>query len=180
MAGALIVMTTESKRMKEVNNATEQMMARCLTVGKNKRCPAPVAEAHIARGEWDGEMGIRKSMDAALVVVRKKIFANIAPVAEKMLVRIPMKVNISGGELETLQKKDGIIIETVSGADEIKVIYWQSSNKTIKVPYHLIQSFHEQPNPSRDKGLMVIAQNHPEHIALPVPQYITSKKGIEV
>jgi hypothetical protein len=75
-----------------------------------------------------------------------------------------MKVDISGGELETSKKKDGIVVETVSGADGIKVIYRRSPNKTVDIPYQLIQSFHQRPNPAREKGLMVIARNHPEHI----------------
>ncbi|KAF9062073.1 hypothetical protein BDP27DRAFT_1428274 [Rhodocollybia butyracea] len=65
---------------------------------------------------------------------------------------------------ETLDWKDGIIVETVSGADGIRVIHRQSSTKTIDVPFNLIESFHERPNPARGKGLMVVARNHPEHI----------------
>ncbi|KAF5374538.1 hypothetical protein D9757_012400 [Collybiopsis confluens] len=80
------------------------------------------------------------------------------------LVGIPIKVDISSGPLDTSKKKDGIIVETVTGTDGIKVIYCRSATKTVDVPYKWIESFRDRPNPSREKGLMVVAQNHPEHI----------------
>ncbi|KAF5351480.1 hypothetical protein D9757_012880 [Collybiopsis confluens] len=80
------------------------------------------------------------------------------------LIGISIKVDISSGQFDTSQKKDGIIVETVSGTDGIKVIYRRSATKTIDVPYISIQSFRDRPNPSREKGLMVVARNHPEHI----------------
>lgn len=79
------------------------------------------------------------------------------------LIGIPIKVDISGGELDTLKKKDGVIVETVANEDGIDVIC-RLKTKTIYVPYQLIQSFRQRPNPAREKGLMVITRNHPEHI----------------
>ena len=80
------------------------------------------------------------------------------------LVGIPIRVDISGGELETSKKKDGVIVETVSCDDGLDVICRRSSAKTVRVPYQFVQSFRDRPNPAREKGLMVIARNHPEHI----------------
>ncbi|KAF5361343.1 hypothetical protein D9757_012333 [Collybiopsis confluens] len=80
------------------------------------------------------------------------------------LVGIPIKVDISSGELETSKKKDGIVVETISGANETKVVCRRSPTKVVEVPYKLIRSFHERPNPAREKALMVVARNHTEHI----------------
>ncbi|KAF9064251.1 hypothetical protein BDP27DRAFT_1367314 [Rhodocollybia butyracea] len=79
------------------------------------------------------------------------------------LVGIPIKVDINSGELKTLNKKDGIVVETVTGADGIKVVHRRSS-KTTDVPCNVIESFRGRPNPAREKGLMIVARNHPEHI----------------
>ncbi|KAF5379282.1 hypothetical protein D9757_005319 [Collybiopsis confluens] len=80
------------------------------------------------------------------------------------LIGIPIKVDISGGQLASLQKKDGVIVETVASEDGIKVIYRRSSSKVIEIPSGYIQSFRDRPNPAREKGLMVVARNHPQHI----------------
>ncbi|KAF9062821.1 hypothetical protein BDP27DRAFT_1368531 [Rhodocollybia butyracea] len=94
-------------------------------------------------------------------------FAPVLPghwILHPKLVGIPIKVDISGGELNTSSKKDGLIVETVSGTDGIKVVYRRSPTKTVDVSYTVIESFHNRPSPSREKGLMVVARNHPEHI----------------
>lgn len=83
------------------------------------------------------------------------------------LAGIRIKVDIDGGDLDTSKKKDGIYVtvEAVAGTEGgLNVLYRRSPTKVIPVPYQLIQSFHERPNPAREKGLMVVARNHPEHI----------------
>ncbi|KAE9389526.1 hypothetical protein BT96DRAFT_946808 [Gymnopus androsaceus JB14] len=65
---------------------------------------------------------------------------------QSMQALIYSTVEITGGELYTLQKKDGVFVEMVA------------------VSYKFIGSCRQQPNLARDKGLMVVAQNHLKYI----------------
>ncbi|KAJ3792880.1 hypothetical protein GGU11DRAFT_760388 [Lentinula aff. detonsa] len=60
------------------------------------------------------------------------------------LVRTMIKVDIRGRTMDTLKKKDGIFVETISDKDGI--------------------------NPATEKGLMVVARNYPKHIGKLVRQ----------
>lgn len=74
-----------------------------------------------------------------------------------------IKVEITGGELDTSQKKDGVFVETVAGELGINVVC-RRFNQLVPVPYKFIGSCRQRPNPAREKGLMVVARNHPDHI----------------
>ena len=79
------------------------------------------------------------------------------------LLGISIKVEITGGELDTSRKKDGVFVETVASEFGISVVC-RRFNQSVVVPYKFIESSRQRPNPAREKGLMVVARNHPEHI----------------
>ncbi|KAJ3802938.1 hypothetical protein GGU11DRAFT_752394 [Lentinula aff. detonsa] len=66
--------------------------------------------------------------------------------------------------MDTLKKKDGIFVETISDKDGINVIHRPSASKILPIHFDSVISFHSQPKLATEKGLMVVAQNYPKHI----------------
>ncbi|KAJ3816691.1 hypothetical protein F5880DRAFT_1512435 [Lentinula raphanica] len=86
-------------------------------------------------------------------------------ILKQSLVGIPIKVDIRGGPLDTLSKKDGIFVESVAGQDgTIYTVHRPTSAKTVYVPADSIIPFRVRPKPATEKGLMVVVRNHSQHI----------------
>lgn len=87
------------------------------------------------------------------------------------LIGIPIRVDIAGGgELDTSNKKNGSIVETVINEDGLSVLCRRSPTKSVPIHHQLIQSFRVRPIPAREKDLMVIVRNH-EQIGKLVRRY---------
>lgn len=98
------------------------------------------------------------------------------------LVGTPIQVDINGGELDTSTKKTGIFVETVVGTHgNISVIYRRSAKQIIDVPFNTVIPSRQRPKPSTEKGLMVVARSHPNHIGKLVRQvhHFYEKEKIE-
>ncbi|KAJ3832859.1 hypothetical protein F5878DRAFT_634028 [Lentinula raphanica] len=80
------------------------------------------------------------------------------------LLGIPIKVDIRGGGLDTLNKKDGIFVESTASENGISIIHRATPSKMIQVPLISVICFRSQAKPATEKGLMVVARNRPEHI----------------
>ncbi|KAJ3990770.1 hypothetical protein F5050DRAFT_1716631, partial [Lentinula boryana] len=80
------------------------------------------------------------------------------------LLGIMIKVDIRGGTMDTLKKKDGIFVETVADKDGINVVYRPSASKIVPIHFDSVISFRSRPKPATEKGLMVVARNYPKHI----------------
>ncbi|KAJ3764807.1 hypothetical protein FB446DRAFT_795698 [Lentinula raphanica] len=80
------------------------------------------------------------------------------------LVEIPIKVDIRGGKLDTFSKKDGIFVESIADQGGINIVHRLTPTKTIRVAPDSIKTCRVRPKPATEKGLMVIARNHPAHI----------------
>ncbi|KAJ3717363.1 hypothetical protein C8R42DRAFT_724266 [Lentinula raphanica] len=80
------------------------------------------------------------------------------------LLGIPIKVDIRGGELDTLLKKDGIFVESTASENDISIIYRPTPSKIIQVPLISVICFRSQAKPATEKGLMVVVRNQPQHI----------------
>ncbi|KAJ3792648.1 hypothetical protein GGU11DRAFT_760593 [Lentinula aff. detonsa] len=80
------------------------------------------------------------------------------------LLGIMIKVDIRGGTMDTLKKKDGIFVETIADKDGINIVYQPSASKIIPIHFDSVISFRSRPKPAIEKGLMVVARNYPKHI----------------
>ncbi|KIK52021.1 hypothetical protein GYMLUDRAFT_64520 [Collybiopsis luxurians FD-317 M1] len=76
------------------------------------------------------------------------------------LVSIPMKVDINGGDYDMSKKKGGIFVETVIGKGRISVFHRCSPKVMDYIPHNLVNSFQDQLNPAREKGLMLCRRVH--------------------
>ncbi|KAJ3817521.1 hypothetical protein F5880DRAFT_1618200 [Lentinula raphanica] len=80
------------------------------------------------------------------------------------LLGIPIKVDIRGGGLDTLNKKDGIFVESTASENGISIIHRPTPSKMIQVPLISVICFRSQAKPATEKGLMVVARNQAEHV----------------